>query len=41
MRCEANMFSEDEEELLRILKKQGRGESLGFEEGWLALDEEA
>jgi hypothetical protein len=36
------LFSEDEEELLRILKRQSRrSERLGFDDAWLAMDEEA
>ena len=35
MKCTAKMFSEDEEELLRLLKKRGaRSERMGFEEEW-------
>jgi len=36
------LFSEDEEELLRILKRQSRrSERFGFDDAWLAMDEEA
>jgi hypothetical protein len=36
MKCTAEMFSEDEEELLRLLKKRGtRSEHRGFEEDWV------
>lgn len=36
------LFSEDEEELLRILKRQSRrSERFGFDDAWLAMNEEA
>jgi hypothetical protein len=44
MRTKAEkLFSEDEEELLRILKRHQprRSESFGFDDAWLAMDEEA
>ena len=41
MACAAKMFSEDEEELLCILKsKPRRSEWLDFEQDLLAMDEE-
>ncbi len=42
MACTAQMFSEDEEDLLRILrrKKPRRSEWLDVEEDLLAMDEE-
>ena len=41
MKCTAEMFSEDEEELLRLLKKRGaRSERMGFEEEWRIEREE-
>jgi hypothetical protein len=41
MKCTAEMFSEDEEELLRLLKKRGAGsEHMGFEEEWRVEREE-
>jgi hypothetical protein len=41
-RKEDPLFSEDEEELLRILKRQSRRSArFGFEDAWLAMDEEA
>ena len=40
MKRKAKMLSEDEEELLRLLKKRGaRSMRLGFEEDW-AIDRE-
>jgi hypothetical protein len=41
MNRKAKMFSEDEEELLRVLKKRGaRSECIEFEEDWVAEREE-
>jgi hypothetical protein len=41
MKCTAEMFSEDEEELLRLLKKREVGsEHMGFEEEWIVEREE-
>jgi hypothetical protein len=41
MKCTAEMFSEDEEELLRLLKKRGtRSERMGFEEDWIVERED-
>ncbi len=42
MKQKAEMFSEDEEELLRILKKGRRQkERMNFEDCWPGIDEEA
>jgi hypothetical protein len=41
MKCKAKIFSEDEEELLRLLKKRGaRSERIDFEEDWIVDREE-
>jgi hypothetical protein len=34
-----NLFSEDEEELLRILKKRGRRDRMDLEDAWAVADE--
>jgi hypothetical protein len=34
-----NLFSEDEEELLRILKKRGRRGRMDLEDAWAVADE--
>jgi len=42
MKRKAEMFSKDEEELLRILKKgQRQKKCMDFEDCWLGVDEEA
>jgi hypothetical protein len=41
MKRKATIFSEDEEELLRLLKKRGaRSERIDFEEDWVVDKEE-
>jgi len=41
MKRKAKIFSEDEEELLRLLKKRGvRSEGMGVEEAWVVDREE-
>ncbi|MFB0545070.1 MAG: hypothetical protein ACETVN_05095 [Asgard group archaeon] len=41
MKRKAKIFSEDEEELLRLLKKRGaRSERIDFEEDWVVDKEE-
>lgn len=34
-----SLFSEDEEELLRILKKRGRRDHIDLEDAWAVADE--